>query len=713
MGACQGCDEWQTILVSAYRIGNFPCGACASPAPPGLKGTCLTASLLPRTNHALQKTAWECPEGCVPVPTQHQPQQQPPQQPQQNQHQQYYNAWGQAQQPNHWQQPAWGQNMFGQQPAWGQHGAQLHQRQGFGGVQQNTGQTASGQHPGWGGYQQQGAQHGGPHHGAHGGQPPQHGAQAPATRAGTAPTANAFAWKAPKNKPEPLSKESTFEWDDGRRDHDFPPLGAGDGQSSGCNTPSYSRFGESKPNSPYQATPYSNYSSNGGYLGRSQAHHHQANQAPPTDKWPPKLQTFVEKAFKQCNTAHERTCMQETLKMIIQNATKNNLMWSTDWDAQPLPRVASAPASAQNHAGQDAERKAKNKKGYEKKQRRKLKGEEDPMYLEADMQAREKRHKRFIDMERGYSAVGSGANQADGDGEMKFMSSEAIVGTCMEMEKMYIRLQSMPDPASVRPERVLVKWAERLQVKYDTDEADWEWISDQFKAIRQDMVIQHIRTANAVKVYETNGRLALQEQDYPEFYKIQSFLMGLYKDNADASENEPEFMAYRLFYWMLNNNTVDMTKDIRNMSQSTKKHPEIVHAVALHQALELSDYVSFFRLYADTPNMGKCVVDTLRDRLRSRALRVLLRSYKPSIPVDFLQAQLGFRETGGIDEMLNSSLGVAPDEDDDDNWVKFADHYCLLSIPEVCTLCLCRHTLVSLSTQVSKTPSDVYKNARS
>ena len=311
MGACQGCDEWQTILVSAYRIGNFPCGACASPAPPGLKGTCLTASLLPRTNHALQKTAWECPEGCVPVPTQHQPQQQPPQQPQQNQHQQYYNAWGQAQQPNHWQQPAWGQNMFGQQPAWGQHGAQLHQRQGFGGVQQNTGQTATGQHPGWGGYQQQGAQHGGPHHGAHGGQPPQHGAQAPATRAGTAPTANAFAWKAPKNKPEPLSKESTFEWDDGRRDHDFPPLGAGDGQSSGCNTPSYSRFGESKPNSPYQATPYSNYSSNGGYLGRSQAHHHQANQAPPTDKWPPKLQTFVEKAFKQCNTAHERTCMHE------------------------------------------------------------------------------------------------------------------------------------------------------------------------------------------------------------------------------------------------------------------------------------------------------------------------------------------------------------------------------------------------------------------
>ncbi len=29
-----------------------------------------------------------------------------------------------------------------------------------------------------------------------------------------------------------------------------------------------------------------------------------------------------------------------------------------------------------------------------------------------------------------------------------------------------------------------------IQVKYDTDEADYEWIADQFKAVRQDMVIQ-------------------------------------------------------------------------------------------------------------------------------------------------------------------------------------------------------------------------------
>jgi hypothetical protein len=553
-----------------------------------------------------------------------------------------------------------------------------------------------------------GAQHP-PHQQASGGQyDPARAAGAGTGNSTSQPVGNAFAWKAPKAKPDAVSTSNQYMWDDGRQSNqDSRPQGVG---SATPGTPSWQqqhadrRWDRSQPdsqanlqvNSPYQGTPYSASGSAGGYLGRDS--NNQANQAqtapaqPPQDKWPPKLQTFVENSFKQCNGEYERTCMQNTLKMIIQNATKNNRIWSTDWDGQPLPRVTSLPTGSiktdnkkdsSASSAKDDDRRGSNRQT--RKMRRKIAepeaGEAD---LEADREAREKRHKRFIEMERGNTGSSNAGMNNDLDGETKFMSSEAVVGTCMEMEKMYIRLQSMPDPATVRPERVLVKWAERLQVKYDTDEADWEWISDQFKAIRQDMVIQHIRSANAITAYETNARLALQEQDYPEFYKIQSFLMGLYKDNPDWRANEAEFMAYRLFYWMLNNNTVDMTKDIRNMDTQVKQHPCIKHAVRLHQALELSDYVSFFRLYSETANMGKCIVDTLRDRMRTRALRVVLRAYKPSFPVDFVQAQLGFRVTGGIDEMLNSSLGMGPeDEDDGDNWAEWADAHSLVSVPEV------------------------------
>ena len=240
-------------------------------------------------------------------------------------------------------------------------------------------------------------------------------------------------------------------------------------------------------------------------------------------------QSFVQKCFSACENEYERTCMASALKSIVQNAEKNNRLWVTDWDAQPIPRVANASGKTKGSQEKKSESHAQK---FKKKKRG---GVMADIENEAEKEAREKRHRRFIDRERGYVPTGGGAHGTDDD--IKFMSSEAIVGTCMEMEKQYIRLQSMPDPSTVRPERVLVKWAERLKVKYDTDEADWEWISDQFKAIRQDMVIQHIRNANSVLVYESNGRLAMQEHDFGEFYKIQSYLMGLYADTR-AKENE-------------------------------------------------------------------------------------------------------------------------------------------------------------------------------
>ncbi len=69
-------------------------------------------------------------------------------------------------------------------------------------------------------------------------------------------------------------------------------------------------------------------------------------------------------------------------------------------------------------------------------------------------------------MERGNTGSSNAGMNNDLDGETKFMSSEAVVGTCMEMEKMYIRLQSMPDPATVRRRAyadVLSNWAINLR----------------------------------------------------------------------------------------------------------------------------------------------------------------------------------------------------------------------------------------------------------
>jgi len=194
--------------------------------------------------------------------------------------------------------------------------------------------------------------------------------------------------------------------------------------------------------------------------------------------------------------------------------------------------------------------------------------------------------------------------------------------------------------------------------------------------VRQDMVIQHLRNANTVAIYEQSARIALLEDDLGEFYKIQSFLMNLYKDLPESCEHQCEFLAYRIFYWVVYNNTADLLKEIKNMSKEQRSNPAVKHALAVHSAIELSDYDTFFRLYPKTHNLGKCIAKHIKDKLRQRALRVVLRSYKPSIPLETLMKRLGFKPPpDSLDSLLDRSANADADDDDDDDdvWDLFAD----------------------------------------
>lgn len=492
---------------------------------------------------------------------------------------------------------------------------------------------------------------------------------------------NAFAWK-PVHKPPVQQQPSTFQWSDGRDTYDkqYPSLGgSGGGEHKDIRQAPASGWGGGAGG---QGQPDMLAPRVGGAGGQGQDVRtwHQQNHAPhaggqggansagahgPAGEggeavnaaWPPKLQKFVERCFEQCYSNEARCAMQDTLKSIIEGAKRNKTLWKTDWDIQPLPKLVETEANIparynrakqlQDKKEREGGRQHKNlrSQGKGKRARDLYSGDDGDMGEEgaesvAERQARERRNARFADMQQGL--VNSGAiSGGGGDDDLKFMSSEAILGTCMVMEKGFIRIQAMPNPDTVRPEKVLVKWAERLQVKYDTSEADYEWICDQFKAVRQDMVIQHIRNENTVAIYEQSARIALLEDDLGEFYKIQSFLMNLYKDLAESCTHHPEFLAYRIFYWVVYNNSADLLKEIKNMTKESKSSEAVKHALGIHSAVELSDYDTFFRLYPKTPNLGKCIVKHIRDKLRQRALRVVLRSYKPSIPLETLMKRLG------------------------------------------------------------------------
>jgi len=63
------------------------------------------------------------------------------------------------------------------------------------------------------------------------------------------------------------------------------------------------------------------------------------------------------------------------------------------------------------------------------------------------------------------------------------------------LEKHYFRLGADPDPAKVRPEHILKKTLKMLKQKWRNKKVDYKYMEDQFKSLRQDLVVQGIKSS--------------------------------------------------------------------------------------------------------------------------------------------------------------------------------------------------------------------------
>jgi hypothetical protein len=108
-----------------------------------------------------------------------------------------------------------------------------------------------------------------------------------------------------------------------------------------------------------------------------------------------------------------------------------------------------------------------------------------------------------------------------------FEFDQPLVGRCLTLEKKYFRLTAAPDPETVRPLSVLEKTLELLKKKWRKDQ-NYSYICDQFKSLRQDLTVQHIKTDFTVLVYEIHARIALEKVSfYDECYSSWTELIAL------------------------------------------------------------------------------------------------------------------------------------------------------------------------------------------
>jgi hypothetical protein len=79
---------------------------------------------------------------------------------------------------------------------------------------------------------------------------------------------------------------------------------------------------------------------------------------------------------------------------------------------------------------------------------------------------------------------------------------EAIVGKSTCISKPYLRITGRPDPDSVRPEPVLRLALAHFLAEHRKAALPYDALLSQFKSIRQDLTVQHIRSSLTVEVYE-------------------------------------------------------------------------------------------------------------------------------------------------------------------------------------------------------------------
>ncbi|KAH7134362.1 SAC3/GANP/Nin1/mts3/eIF-3 p25 family-domain-containing protein [Dactylonectria macrodidyma] len=392
--------------------------------------------------------------------------------------------------------------------------------------------------------------------------------------------------------------------------------------------------------------------------------------------WPESVRNYVQRSFLPQNDepSVSRADIEAKLKNTIGSAKENGSLYTIDWDNMPLPQaIVKAERDAElKHAMIASPARARDSLNPKKRKSSEFANDDHPWRttnLRSSLEDRisfpspEKRSTMDEPLPKS-SKFQKEANKRKRRFESEYKSlrspsppppsSGPIVGTCEILEKKYLRLTAPPVPAKVRPEHILRQTLDFLKKKWKK-ESNYSYICDQFKSMRQDLTVQHIKDDFTVSVYEIHARIALEKGDIGEYNQCQTQLRSLYA--LGLKGNPIEFKAYRILYFIHTANRTGLNDTLADLTTAEKEERAIKHALNVRSSLALGNYHKFFQLYLDTPNMGAYLMDMFVVRERLAALCNFCKAYKPDVKLRFITEELGFESDADAAQFIIDHQG--------------------------------------------------------
>lgn len=369
--------------------------------------------------------------------------------------------------------------------------------------------------------------------------------------------------------------------------------------------------------------------------------------------WPDSLSEFVNKLFDRVSSLSPEIQAQfpSQIQALMELAIAQNKVWSNPWQYQNLPVFdPSCPLDL-----------------YENIHKNSVPLPEQDLPLHNELSSKSthtKRKSAFDSKERKRQRMDRFASPTSDRPSTPPPSNPdgPVIGYLSALEKRYLRLTSAPDPALVRPEKMLRKCLDFVCKKYKETKAGYLYINDQLKAIRQDLTVQHIKNDLAITVYETHGRIAILNDDLGEFNQCLSQLKHLYAENKGAGEwhETYEFTCYRIIYFTITGNYAEVNKinlELLTSDKSGDDVPEKFKEITdcMYKSLDIltfivqGDYHGFFEVLRQIRKVEamKCashLIDQfMTTKQRLLAIDTMCQAFK-KLPKEYLSTELGIED---------------------------------------------------------------------